>query len=51
MPSREDPAPSSPQPISSSWYAQWAAVPAGWRRPVYRIDAAPANTLFLQNRY
>ncbi|KPN46487.1 tyrosine-type recombinase/integrase [Mycobacterium intracellulare] len=51
MPSSEDPAPSGPQPISSSWLAHWATVPEGWRRPVYRIDAAPANTLFLQNRY
>lgn len=51
MPSREDPEPSSSQPISTSWQAQWAAVPDEWRRPVYRIDTAPANTVFLQNRY
>lgn len=51
MPSHNDPRPCAPQPISPSWRAQWAAVPDGWRRPVYRIDVAPANTVFLQNRY
>lgn len=34
-----------------SWQAQWALVPPPWRTPVYRIDSAPANTVFLRNRY
>jgi integrase len=40
-----------PSALGASWEAQWAAVPESWRRPVYRIDAAPANAVFLQNRY
>lgn len=29
--------------VATSWSAQWAAVPPGWREPVYRIDTAPAS--------
>lgn len=51
MARREDPtgcpAPAAPR----GWEAQWATVPKEWRRPVYRIDSAPAATVFLQNRY
>lgn len=50
MAHREGRAPQS-APLATSWQAQWAAVPPEWRRPVYRIDSAPANTVFLQNRY
>lgn len=46
----DNPAPKT-LPVATSWRAQWAAVPEDWRRPVYRIDTAPANTIFLQNRY
>lgn len=37
--------------LASSWDSQWATVPVAWRRPVYRIDAAPVSSVFLQNRY
>ncbi|MGV7643065.1 hypothetical protein PJN11_29085, partial [Mycobacterium kansasii] len=50
MPSRDDPTPVARQ-SSPSWQAQWSAVPEAWRRPVYQIDAAPADTVFLRNRY
>lgn len=50
MVSRDDPNP-HPRQLSASWESQWATVPEGWRRPVYRIDAAPASSVFLQNRY
>ena len=44
-----------PKPVrrheDRSWQAQWALVPPPWRTPVYRIDSAPANTVFLRNRY
>jgi hypothetical protein len=50
MGSHDDPNP-RPAHLPAWWEAQWAAVPDAWRRPVYRIDAAPANSVFLQNRY
>lgn len=50
MSGHDDPDP-RPARVAPAWQAQWAAVPEGWRRPVYRIDAAPADTVFLQNRY
>ncbi|RFZ63189.1 Tyrosine recombinase XerC [Mycobacterium marinum] len=50
MPSHDDPQ-SAYRPQNPSWEAQWAAVPEGWRRPVYQIDVAPADTVFLANRY
>ena len=50
MPPTDHPAPKT-LPVATSWHAQWAAVPEDWRRPVYRIDTAPANAVFLQNRY
>ncbi|BEL47079.1 hypothetical protein Isolate57629_49520 [Mycobacteroides abscessus subsp. abscessus] len=34
-----------------AWEQQWAKVPAAWRAPVYQIDTAPFNEVFVQNRY
>lgn len=34
-----------------SWEAQWAQVPAAWRRPVYPIYAAPYDEVFLRNQF
>jgi len=34
-----------------SWDAQWAQVPAQWRRPVYPIYAAPYDQVFLRNQF
>ena len=48
---RRDDANLGPPQVCASWEAQWATVPDQWRRPVYRIDVAPAATVFLQNRY
>lgn len=36
---------------ASSWEAVWEQVPEPWRKPVYRIDTAPACTVFQQNSY
>lgn len=33
------------------WSAQWALVPAQWRRPVYNIGDAPASRVFKANHY
>ncbi|ORW08175.1 tyrosine-type recombinase/integrase [Mycobacterium kyorinense] len=34
-----------------SWENQWAQVPPEWRRPVYAIDAAPFDEVFLRNQF
>lgn len=34
-----------------SWPRQWARVPLGWRRPVYPIDSAPYDQVFLRNQF
>lgn len=51
MPSRDTPQPRHRSASSSAWEPVWATVPEEWRDPVYRIDTAPANTVFQQNRY
>ncbi|BCO71184.1 tyrosine-type recombinase/integrase [Mycobacterium intracellulare] len=48
---RHDDTDPQPAALVASWESQWALVPDVWRRPVYRIDAAPASSVFLQNRY
>ncbi|MEO6703794.1 MAG: tyrosine-type recombinase/integrase [Jatrophihabitantaceae bacterium] len=35
--------------VAGAWSAQWALVPEAWRRPVYRLDQAPANQVFTRN--
>lgn len=50
MAGRDDPKEVADHRIRS-WEAQWDLVPAQWRRPVYRIDTAPADAVFLRNRY
>lgn len=43
----------NPSPLVGlgSWEAQWAQVPAAWRRPVYPIYAAPYDEVFLRNQF
>ncbi len=36
-----------PLAAGSAWAAQWARVPEPWRRPVYRIAAAPFDEVFV----
>ncbi|MDG3009376.1 tyrosine-type recombinase/integrase [Rhodococcus sp. D2-41] len=35
----------------TTWELQWSRVPAQWRTPVYRIDTAPADSVFLRNSF
>ncbi len=41
---------SSPVAVSS-WQSQWARVPGQWRQPVYSIDTAPFQEVFLRNQF
>lgn len=41
---------SSPVAVSS-WQSQWARVPGQWRKPVYPIDTAPFQEVFLRNQF
>jgi integrase len=38
-------------PVMGSWDAQWAQVPAGWRRSVYDINSEPFDQVFLRNQF
>lgn len=55
MSRRDDQQPSPTTPARTGddavWAAQWALVPAQWRQPVYRIGQAPADRVFLANKY
>jgi hypothetical protein len=37
--------------IADAWAREWVGVPAGWRRPRYRLDTAPANQVFTRNTH
>lgn len=32
-----------------TWVAQWATVPEEWSQPIYRLDKAPNNRVFVRN--
>ena len=33
-----------------AWQAQWAQVPAEWRRPAYQVHLPPADRVFLSRK-
>ncbi|MDT0550968.1 hypothetical protein, partial [Streptomyces lonegramiae] len=53
MTGNDSPAPAHTAPTCGAaggrWAQQWQQVPAQWRRLVYYLDTAPADTVFQRN--